>query len=280
MRALVFGAGFLGERIARTLGAVVTTVRIHDPVAVDDAIAAARPDVVINAAGKTGCPNVDWCETHPLETALSNTTGPLVLAAACADARVHLVHLGSGCVFYGRSPHADGAWRENDHANPSSIYSRTKYAADLALSRLRGVAIVRLRMPVGSSPHPRNLITKLAGYQQVIDVENSVTVVDDLVEVVRAIAERRAEGVFHAVNPGTVRHRDILALYREMVDPAHRCELISEADLVLRGLAVAMRSNCVLANTRLDAWGVHMRPVDEALRAVMAQYAINAGIAR
>jgi dTDP-4-dehydrorhamnose reductase len=37
-----------------------------------------KPDVVINAAGKTGKPNVDWCEDHKEETLRSNDTGPLV----------------------------------------------------------------------------------------------------------------------------------------------------------------------------------------------------------
>lgn len=275
MRTLIFGAGFLGRRLARMLpGASLSHADVADPTSVARELDEHRPDAVVNAAGKTGRPNVDWCETHQAETYRANVVGPLVLAEACAPRSAHLVHLGSGCVFYGPSPHPDG-WREDDFANPTSFYSRTKYAADLVLSRLPGVAVARLRMPIDGEPGPRNLITKLSGYRQVVDVENSVSFVDDLVRAVGAIVGRRAEGVFHVTNPGTLRHRDLLAVYREIVDPAHTYELIGEDDLVGRGLALKARSNCVLASPRLAELGVTLRPVEQALRETLREYARN-----
>ena len=128
---------------------------------------------MINAAGKTGRPNVDWCESHQEETYRANVVGALTLAEACSEASVYLLHLGSGCIFYGPSP-SPGGWLEDDHANPSAFYSRTKYAADLVLSRLPGVGIARLRMPIDEVPGQRNLITKLARYSEVIDVDSSL----------------------------------------------------------------------------------------------------------
>lgn len=273
MSTLIFGGGFLGERLARELpDAILSRVDITDRDAVDGAIFEARATAVVNCAGKTGRPNVDWCETHREATWRSNVLGPLVLAEACEAAGAYLLHVGSGCVFYGPSP-SPGGWREDDPANPISYYSRSKYAADLLLAPRPDVAVVRIRMPVDAAPHPRNLITKLAGYAQVIDVENSVTVIDDLVAAMRSLVAKRATGVFHVTNPGTMRHRDLLARYRELVDPSHRCELIEEGELVARGLALAPRSNCVLASSRLEALGIHLRPIDVALTDVMARYA-------
>jgi dTDP-4-dehydrorhamnose reductase len=182
------------------------------------------------------------------------------------------LHLGSGCIFYGPSP-TPGGWLEDDHANPSAFYSRTKYAADLVLSRLPHVGVARLRMPIDEAPGVRNLITKLSRYPEVIDVENSVTVVADLMHAVARLVELRATGVFHVVNPGVMRHRDLLALYREIVDPSHRYTLIGEAELVSRGLAVKARSNCVLQSPRLAALGISLRPIDEALRDTVERYA-------
>ena len=272
-RILVFGAGFLGTRLSHDLaGAVLSRADITDAVAVEKALAEYAPDAVVNAAGKTGKPNVDWCETHQAETYCANVVGPMVLADACAKRGIHLVHLGSGCIFYGPSP-SPGGWLEDDFANPTAFYSRCKYAADLVLSRLPGVATLRLRMPVDSVPGPRNLISKLAAYKQVIDVENSVTVVEDLVGVVAGVIQHRAAGVFHATNPGTMRHRDLLALYRELVDPTHRTELIPEGELVERGLASKARSNCVLTSRRLRDLDLHMRPIDVALHDTMVKYA-------
>ena len=276
MKTLVFGAGFIGTRLARDLeGAHLSPADISDRAAVDRALAEHRPDVVVNAAGKTGKPNVDGCETHQHETHRSNVTGALTLAEACAAKETYLLHLGSGCIFYGDSP-SPGGWREDDYANPSAFYSRTKYAADLVLSRLPNVGVARLRMPIDDAPSARNLITKLAAYKSVVDVENSVTVVSDLVGAVRGLCEKRATGVFHVTNPGTMRHRDLLALYTELVDPKHTYELITADDLVARGLAAKARSNCVLSSDRMAALGVSLRPIGVALRDAMERYALAA----
>jgi dTDP-4-dehydrorhamnose reductase len=122
-------------------------------------------------------------------------------------------------------------------------------------------------------PGPRNLITKLASYSQVVDVENSVTIVSDLVEVVAALIERRETGVFHATNPGPVRHARLLALYRQFVDANHTFALITEDELVGRGLTARARSNCILSSRRLDSIGLTMRPTEVALPEVFRQYA-------
>jgi UDP-glucose 4,6-dehydratase len=274
MSTLVFGAGFLGERLAQSLPEAVLAraTDIADRQAVLAALRKQNASSVVNAAGKTGHPNVDWCEHHPLETARSNVMGPLVLAEACAEVGAHLIHLASGCIFYGPSPSA-GGWREDDFANPSSFYSRSKYAADLILSRLPNIAIVRLRMPIDVVPGPRNLITKLASYPQVVDVENSVTIVPDLVEIVGGLVLRRATGVFHATNPGPVRHARLMSLYRQFVDPNHRYTMIAEDELVSRGLTIRARSNCILSSTRLESLGLSMRPSEAALPDLFGQYA-------
>lgn len=282
MRVAVFGGrGFIGQRLARDLPGVdrrlqeesldrIDITHRHD---VDQALRLGKFDVVVNAAGKTGRPNVDWCEDHREETYLANVVGALDLASACRKLGAHLVHLGSGCIFFGRSSHPDGEWREGDFANPLSYYARTKYAADLALAPLPEVAVLRLRMPLDDVPHPRNLVTKLAGYNRVIDVENSITVVSDFVKVVREVAERRLSGIFHAVNPGAIAHREILQIYREIAAPNHRCTFIPEESLAHLGLAVAPRSSAVLASTRLESVGIRMRPIEGAVRGAIAQYA-------
>lgn len=272
MKVLVLGKGALGTRLAAALpGASLGDVDITDRARVLELIDIAQPDAVINAAGKTGRPNVDWCELHREETYRANVVGALNVADACQAHGVYLMHLGSGCVFGGPSP-SPGGWREDDHANPIGFYARTKYAADLVLERLPRVAIVRLRMVIDATPSPRNMITRLASYRSVIDVENSVTVGEDFIAAVGAILDRRGSGIFHVTNPGTIRHRDLLELYREHVDPTHRVEFIRADELLSRGLAIAPRSNCILASSRLAELGIQLRPIDVALRDCMVRY--------
>ena len=90
-----------------------------------------KPDVIINCIGKTGRPNIDWCESFKMETTFANTVLPIMLADECDKKSVRMIHIGSGCIFFGYSPHArnnyhlhfgqpnsvvttDTGWEEND----------------------------------------------------------------------------------------------------------------------------------------------------------------------
>ena len=265
----------MGNRCRDVWGdeAVLSTVLVASKQDALAEIQRVQPDAVLNAAGMRGRPNVDWCDTHQMETILGNTVLPVLLAEACAEAGVYLLHMGSGCIFYGDSPHPDNAWREDDFGNPLPTYSRTKWAADLVLSTLPNVGIARIRMPIDSIPSAGNLIDKIASFPKVIDVENSATIVEDMISVFYQLMEKKASGIFHVTNPGTIRHRQVVELYQQMVDPNYTCEWIHNDDLVKLGLVSKGRSNNFLASTRLAEFGITMRPALDALRDTMKKYA-------
>lgn len=272
MSILVFGNGWIGNKfIERYPEARMSIVIAKSPQDIEQVLETEDPDVVLNCAGVTGQPNVDWCETHQVETAVGNTMFPIMLAQACAERGIHLTHLGSGCIFYGDSPQP-GGWREDDYPNPVAYYSKTKAAADFVLGPMPNTAVVRLRVPMDATPSPKNSITKLAAYSKVIDVSNSVTVVDDLLDVLYQVMEKRATGIFHAVNPQPLAWRDLLKWYEEIVDPNHKNEWITEDQLVAQGMAAKKRSTNVLANLRLPEIGINMRPTEEAVKATLRAY--------
>lgn len=274
MKVLIVGNGYVAKRCNHAWDFAV-----HDPrkiYSVNDVLEMInehRPDAIVNAAGVTGRPNVDWCEDNQMQTIVGNTKLPILLAEACQASNVYLLHIGSGCIFYGDSTHEDKKWREADMGNPEPVYSRTKWAADLILSTLPHVGIARIRMPIDSIPSPRNLIDKLAKYPKIIDVENSVTIIEDMLVVFQKLLEKKAEGIFHVTNPGVLKHKEIMALYQELVDSNHSNEWISNDDLVKQGLATKGRSNNFLASENLEKIGITMRPVHEAIRFTMQEYA-------
>jgi len=273
MKILIFGNGYIGNRCKNAWSdAILSGKQILSKQDALEEIQKYQPDVVLNTVGVKGKPNVDWCETHPFETMRGNVLEPLVLADACAEVNIYLLHMGSGCIFYGDSPHPDKAWRENDFGNPIPVYSRSKWAADLVLSTLPNVGIARIRMPIDHEPAPGNLIDKLASYQKIIDVENSATVIDDMLQVFHLLLEKRAIGIFHVTNPGTIKHRQILTLYQKIVDPKFSCEWISNNALVEQGLAVKTRSNNFLSSERLAEFDIYMRPIEEAIEDTMKKY--------
>ena len=273
MKILVFGAkGYLGEQFLKMYpDAVAAHADIADPVAVASALDQHRPDVVINTAGKTGKPNIDWCEDHKEETVRSNVTGPLVLLDACQKRGIYLVHLSSGCIYEGDN--GGRGFSEEDMPNFSgSFYSRTKIWSDQILKEFP-VLLLRLRMPFDDAMHDRSLIKKLSRYSRVLDVENSITYLPDFLEAAGQLISRRATGVYNVVNPGTISPYRIMELYREIVDPAHAMERLTLDHLseVVR----AGRSNCILDTAKLSGEGITMRPVEEAVRLALSHIAIS-----
>lgn len=276
-RILVLSPGYIGSKVVKFLTnsgheVFAAKIEITDAIAITAALNKYTPEVVLNCAGKKGYPNVDWCEDNKITTLNSNTIGPLILGQLCFSRNIHFVHLATGCIFYGQSPDPRG-WKEYDYANPEAFYTRSKYAADLILSEFPNTAIIRLRMPIDSEPNSGNLIDKLVSYKKLIDIENSVTIVEDLIKAVAGVIEKAGTGIFHAVNPGVMRHKDLIALYEELVDPKHRNEWIKEEDLLGLGLVARTRSNNIMQNTRLPKLGVYMRPIQEALRDTIQKYA-------
>lgn len=270
---LIIGHGWLGSRCAEEWpDAVIDGTRIHSVADVERLLKKYKPDSVLNAAGIVGRPNVDWCEDHQLETIRGNTILPLLIAEACQKHKVYLLHMGTGCIYYGYSKDPNG-WTEDDFANPLAVYTKCKYAADLALSTLPNVGIARIRQPFDDRPSRGNYLDKIASFPKLINMKNSLTVVADMVKVFRQLIEKRAEGVFHVTNTGYTTPRDLMKLYEKYVDPAHKNIWIRDEDLVGQGLTKKRRSNNILQSNRLKLYHIKMRPAKMAVRDTIKKYA-------
>lgn len=273
MKILIIGNGYIGQRCAAAWpGAVLSSKYINNKQDVLNLIAEHNPDAILNAAGVVGKPNVDWCETHQLETIAGNTILPIIIAEAAQEKNIYLLHIGTGCVYYGYAKDKKG-WIESDPGNPLAVYTRAKYAVDLVLSTLPNVGIARIRMPLDSIPSPANLINKLASFKTVIDVVNSLTVVEDMIDVFYKLMKKKATGIFHVTNPGAIKHKEILAMYKKIVCPTHTNEWIKEENLLKSGLAQKKRSNNILQSPNLAKLGITMRPVKVAVKDALIKYA-------
>lgn len=263
MKVVLFGAkGYLGEHFRRVYpDAVCPSVDIADRSAVAAVLDTEKPDVVINAAGKTGRPNVDWCEDHKEETLHANVTGPLVLLEECRARGIYWVHLSSGCIYTGDN--GGEGFTEDDEPNFSgSFYSRTKAWSEQILKEFP-VLILRLRMPFDNSINERSLLMKIRKFSKVNEVKNSVTYLPDFIEAARMLIERRKTGIFNVVNPGSMSPYSIIELYRNIVDSNHQVERLPLEQL--GQVSKAGRSNCTLSINKLEKEGIKMRPVSEAV---------------
>ena len=275
MKYLIFGKdGWLAQKFNKFLeDSQVSDVDITDLGAIRKELDEKKPEIVINAAGITGRPNIDWCEEHKIETVAGNVTGPLNILQACSKKNIYLVHLGSGCVFQGSGPNNKG-FKENDEANPPSFYSWTKYWADSVLKHFP-ILIVRLRLPIDIEPGFRNLIDKLLKYPKVIDTENSVTVIPDFLDAAKELINKRKTGIYHVTNPGVLKPSELMELYKKEIDPNHQFEVISDEGLYKKELVKAVRSNCVLNTDKLQKEGIHLKPIQERIVEIIKEYKKN-----
>ncbi len=276
MKILILGRGFIGQRcwdywhMLKNVEIAITDAYIGSVEDVLGLIAYHAPDAILNAMGVVGKPNVDWCENHQLETYYGNTHLPMIIADACQQQGVYLLHIGTGCIFYG---YKDGGWLPEDIANPSAVYTKSKYATDLILSTLPNVGIARIRMPIDHLLHPANLITKLATYKKVINVENSVTVIEDMQMAFLKLIENKAQGIYHVVNPGSISHKEMLERYKVYIDSKHTNEWITVDELTKLGLAQKIRSNNILNSDSLRIFEIGMRPAVVAVADAIQRYA-------
>jgi len=228
--------------------------RTYDREAVIAEIEKYKPTHVLNAAGVTGRPNVDWCEDHKQETLRSNVVGTLVVADVCASRNIHHLLYATGCIFEYDAAHPIGGagFTETDKANfHASYYSHTKAMVEDMLHAYPTTCTLRVRMPISDDLSPRNFVTKIVKYDKVVDVPNSMTVLTELLPVSLAMAEKKLTGIYNFCNPGAISHNEVLALYKKHVDPEYTWNNFSleEQALILK----AGRSNNTLEHDKLMA---------------------------
>jgi len=273
MRMMILGSkGYMGQNLlARYPQAIGSTVDVADPTALAGELDRLRPEVVINCAGKTGTPNIDWCEEHRLETLRANVTGALVVLEQCLNRGIYLVQMSSGCIYAGDNGGA--GFSEDDPPNyAGSFYSRTKAWAD-QICREFPVLTLRPRMPFDGTLSPRNLLMKIRKYSRLLTERNSITHLPDFLDVLDRLIQRRATGIYNVVNEGAISPFEIMTRYREIVDPAHQFEALPIEQL--GEVARAGRSNCLLSTARLRAEGLQLPDVHQAVDRALHELARN-----
>jgi 3,5-epimerase/4-reductase len=270
MKYLIFGNGYLGNKFIELLGneAEICDTDIGNVEEVRSALKEKTPEVVINCAGKTGRPNIDWCEDNKEETMYSNIVGPLVLAKVCSENNTFMIHIGSGCIYQGNN-NGKGFTEEDvpDLKNIPSFYSLTKFTSEYILKQFP-ILQCRLRMPIDSKKNPRNFISKITNYEKVINEENSITVIDDLIKTIVKLIEKRKTGIYNVTNPGSITHKEILDKYTELVDKNFKYTLIETKNLKTR----AGRSNCVLNTDKLKKEGIELLDIHKSIKKILTNY--------
>lgn len=275
LKILVFGGnGYLGRQISEHYRAAVFTpeVDISDQNQINSVMNIIHPDVVINAAARTHgrkTQNARGCEEAPDLTYSANVLGANNVAEAARRVGGYLVHLSTGTIF--RGDNSGRGFAETDqplNQRELSLYYQTKIMGDDLVKFADVGSILRIQMPLGSQPHPRNLITKLASAETVYSIRNSIITVPSLLKALDGVIESRLKGIYHVVNPWPVRISDIARWYREIVDP-HRPEYtVANA----QEAAAVGYFECVLSTAKLAAAGIRLPPAEVAIKECLRGY--------
>ncbi len=177
---------------------------LTDRAAVDEAVAGARPDLIVHCAALA---DVDRCEREPEEAHRQNVDATAHVAAAADRAGAHLVHISTDYVFDGT---AHTPYDVDDPTGPIQEYGRSKLAAEATVEATAGPAATIVRTSWVSGAHGRSTVRTIieaadAGrpLRFITDQVGQPTVATDLADRLLALGEARTGGIVHvsAVGP-------------------------------------------------------------------------------
>lgn len=190
---------------------------LAQPEGVRQALAATKPDCIVNAAAYTA---VDKAEAEPDLAMRINGEGAGEVASTAAAFGVPLVQISTDYVFDGLAPRP---WLESDPIGPLSSYGRSKLAGEEAVMA-SGADWTILRTAWVYSPYGANFVKtmlRLAESRDEIGVVSDQlgcpTSAPDLAEAIIAMAkalvarpgDAALRGIFHAAGTGEASWADL-----------------------------------------------------------------------
>lgn len=174
---------------------------ITDATAVEELIAARKPDVVFNCAAFNA---VDRAETEAEAAYAVNADGPRNLAVACRRHGASLVHFSTNFVFDGAH---DQPYVEADEPLPLSVYASSKLAGERnALEVGAHVLVMRTAAVFGGSlSFPMRILERARSGEPVrvvSDQKVNPTYAKDLAAAALELAGQGTAGIVHAVAAG------------------------------------------------------------------------------
>jgi len=203
------GYGMLAADVIAALEARGVTPEVTDKEDLDitDASEVARgfadTDIVVNCAAYTA---VDAAETDEERAYAINATGPDVIARACAEMGIRLVHISTDYVFAGD---ATSPYPEDAPLEPRSAYGRTKAAGERAVLASGADALI-LRIAWlygrGGACFPKTIarVGRETGKLRVVDDQvGQPTWTRDVADLILRLVEREVPaGIYHGTSSG------------------------------------------------------------------------------
>jgi dTDP-4-dehydrorhamnose reductase len=280
-KVIVFGGGGqLGVELCREFERRNWTVvrfdrqalDITNPLKVEEAVANADPQVVVNAAAYN---QVDIAEKEALTAFQTNALAVRNLAMACRQADASLVHYSTDYVFDGTK---GTAYVETDQTHPLGAYAVSKLAGELyAQAYLRDPLIIRTSGVFG----PGGMFTPRGNFVEVMlrmakanhpirvlhDHVASPTYAPAMAERTVDMVERKMSGVYHLGGGEAVSWYDYAKLIFELAGLSPSLQATDEREY---RTAARRPKFSALSNKKLEGDGIKPMPkFRDAVRAYL-----------
>jgi dTDP-4-dehydrorhamnose reductase len=296
MRVLVTGeqgqlARSLTVRAAGISGLELETVGrprldLERPESIEEAVRAAAPDVIVNAAAYTA---VDAAEDEPERAFRINAEAAGELAAAARRQGARIIQISTDYVFDGTG---EGPYAETAPTRPIGVYGRSKLEGEQRVAQANPDHVV-LRTAWVYSPYGHNFVktmlgaaTKRSELTVVADQQGNPTAAGDIADGILALVARWREtpglglgGTYHLAGTGVASWFEFAtAIFEEARRnglPAAAVKPIRTSDWPTRA---ARPANSVLDSRRFAAdFGFRAPPWRESTAAVVAELAGRRG---
>ena len=168
-----------------------------------------KPKNVISAAGISGKPTIDWCESHKAETIFTNVTCQLQLIHLCKELGIHLTIIGSGAVYNGNKLFTE----EDEPTFKGPFYSRARVVLEdiIRSTYTQDVLYLRVLYPITGDGDHRCFVEKLKSRRANIhDTKVTVSVLPSLLPKLPQLLDQKVTGILNFVNDDVISLPDLL----------------------------------------------------------------------
>lgn len=224
----LIGSAFVREILARGMTYYQIRSRLNQPESIRNEILAINPRVsVLISAGVGTRPNTRWCETHKMETVDANVTAQLAVAKMCKELNYHCTLIGT-CGFYHydeNHPLGSGkGFTEDDIPNNDcNVYYKMRILLEDLLKEtglINNTLNLRAVFPFDNKITSASLIGKLLRFNSITCIDQSMTVLTELVPLAIEMMVDHDTGNVNWVCEGTKSNGDVLEAYKAIVDPS------------------------------------------------------------
>lgn len=225
MKVMITGAtGQVGRALLRSPPAAVECVApsreildLTKGASIESRLDALRPTLVINTAAYTA---VDKAESDREAAFAVNADGVAILAKACSERRIRLIHLSTDFVFEGTQSRP---YRVDDRVHPLNVYGESKLAGEISIAETQDLQWLIIRTAWVYASEGRNFVLTML---KLFAERETVTVVADQIGtptsatslascIWRAVEDTGHSGILHFTDAGVASWYDFAVAIAE-----------------------------------------------------------------